>query len=133
MRKRNRKSIRWTATTLLAVLSLMAAATCTIPAYAQQADAPTPTPVPKTDIPPAVANDGASTPDNATAITDPESMLPHFKNTRYWLSGQANFIFQTHPDFHADYSGPHSLSPRYEKDTSRLMTLYNGVRPQNSF
>ena len=43
MGKRNRKSTRWTAGTLLAVLSLMAAATCAIPAYAQQPDAPTPT------------------------------------------------------------------------------------------
>src|SRR5260370_18760220 len=108
----------------------MAAATCIIPAYAQQPDPPppTPTPVPETDTPPAVADDPAIAPDNATAITDPESMLPHFKDTRFWLSGQANFIFQTHPDFHADYSGPNSLSPRYEKATSRVITLYTGVR-----
>ena len=59
-------------------------------------------------------------------------MLPHFKSTRFWLSGQANFIFQVHPDFHADYSGPHSLSPRYEKATSRVLTLYTGVRLDNS-
>jgi hypothetical protein len=66
--------------------------------------------------------------------TDPgtETMLPHFKNTRFWLSGQMNFIFQTHPDFHADYSGPHSLSPDYEKGTSRVLTLYTGVRLNNS-
>src|ERR1700676_3451527 len=136
--KRNRKSIRWTATTLLAVISLMAAATCIIPACAQQPDAPTPTPVPvpvpvpKTDTPPASADDAAKAPDNPPATADPESMLPHFKNTRFWLSGQINFIFQTHPDFHADYSGPNSLSPRYEKATSRVMTLYTGVRLNNS-
>jgi high affinity Mn2+ porin len=69
---------------------------------------------------------------SSDAIADPESMLPHFKSTRFWLSGQANFIFQTHPDFHADYSGPHSLSPNYEKATSRVMTLYTGVRLNNS-
>jgi high affinity Mn2+ porin len=67
-----------------------------------------------------------------SAIADPESMLPHFSSTRFWLSGQANFIFQTHPDFHADYSGPHSLGARYEKATSRVMTLYTGVRLNNS-
>jgi len=134
MRKRNRKSIRWTATTLLAVLSLMAATTCSIPAYAQQPEAPTPTPIPipKTDTPPASADVPASEPDNAAAIADPESMLRHFKDTRFWLSGQINFIFQTHPDFHSDYSGPNSLSPRYEKATSRVMTLYTGVRLNNS-
>ena len=59
-------------------------------------------------------------------------MFPHFKSTRFWLSGQANFIFQTHPEFHADYSGPHSLSPDYSKATSRVLTLYTGVRINNS-
>src|SRR3981189_3520445 len=128
MLKRNHKAIRWTAGTLLAVLSLIAAATCTMPAYAQQPDAPAPTPPPKNDTPPTVADDPAS----ASAVADPESTLPHFKNTRFWLSGQINFIFQTHPDFHADYSGPNSLSPHYEKATSRVMTLYTGVRLNDS-
>ena len=66
-------------------------------------------------------------PDEAT-----EAMFPHFKDSRFWLSGQANFIFQTHPPFHADYSGTNSLSPNYEKATSRVMTLYTGVRLNNS-
>src|ERR1019366_2434497 len=61
-----------------------------------------------------------------------EAMFPHFKDSRFWLSGQANFIFQAHPGFHADYSGPHSLSPHYDKATSRVMTLYTGVRLNNS-
>jgi hypothetical protein len=61
-----------------------------------------------------------------------EAMLPHFKNSHFWLSGQANFIFQTHPDFPALHSGPHSLSGRYEKATSRVLTLYTGYRPTNS-
>jgi len=61
-----------------------------------------------------------------------ESMFPHFKDTRFWLSGQANFIFQTHPPFHADYSGTNSLDPNYEKATSRVLTLYMGARVSNS-
>ncbi len=60
------------------------------------------------------------------------SMVPHFQSTRFWLSGQANFVSQAHPDFPALYSGPHSLSPRYEKATSRLLTLYTGFRLNNS-
>ncbi|MGD0824376.1 MAG: carbohydrate porin [Terriglobales bacterium] len=76
------------------------------------------------------ANDPSGPPSDAGA--DPETMFPHFKSTRFWLSGQANFIFQTHPDFHADYSGAHSLSPDYEKATSRVLTLYTGVRINNS-
>jgi high affinity Mn2+ porin len=73
----------------------------------------------------------ASTPDPPPE-EDPEAMFPHFKDTRFWLSGQANFIFQTHPPFHADYGGKNSLSPNYEKATSRVMTLYTGVRLNNS-
>jgi hypothetical protein len=76
----------------------------------------------------APTDESVSPPANA----DPEAMLPHFKDTRFWLSGQTNFIFQTHPDFHAAYSGPNSLSPHYEKATSRVMTLYTGVRLNNS-
>ncbi|HTS34750.1 MAG TPA: carbohydrate porin [Candidatus Solibacter sp.] len=66
------------------------------------------------------------------SVDSSESMFPHFKDTRFWLSGQANFIFQTHPEFPAAYSGPHSLGPHYEKATSRVMTLYTGVRLNNS-
>src|SRR5215469_2692262 len=61
-----------------------------------------------------------------------EAMFPHFRTSRYWLSGQANFIFQTHPPFHAPYSGKNSLSPNYEKATSRVLTLYTGIRLNNS-
>ncbi len=68
----------------------------------------------------------------AMPIQIPNRCCQHFKDTRFWLSGQANFIFQTHPDFHADYSGKNSLSPDYEKATSRVMTLYSGVRLNNS-
>ena len=91
------------------------------PAFAQQPDAPSSaeaTPDAKTADPPADAG--------------PETMFPHFRDTRFWLSGQANFIFQAHPGFHADYSGRNSLSQHYEKATSRVMTLYTGVRLDNS-
>ena len=66
------------------------------------------------------------------STNDPESMLPHFSNTHFWLSGQANFIFQTHPPFHASYSGKNSLDPNYEKATSRVLTFYTGVRLNDS-
>jgi len=62
----------------------------------------------------------------------PESMFSHFRNTRFWLSGQANFIFQTHPPFHAPYSGKNSLDAHYEKATSRVLTLYTGMRLNES-
>jgi len=59
-------------------------------------------------------------------------MFPHPTNPRYWISGQADFIFQTHPPFHAPYSGRNSLDPNYEKATSRVVTFYTGVRINDS-
>jgi high affinity Mn2+ porin len=95
-----------------------------LPSMAQQSDA-------SSSASPADAAAAASTPDLPPEDAT-EAMFPHFKDTRFWLSGQANFIFQTHPPFHADYTGTHSLSPNYEKATSRVMTLYTGVRINNS-
>lgn len=81
-------------------------------------------------------------PKNPTPTSDetqPESaddpmptMFPHLESDRVWLSGQANFIFQTHPPFHAAYSGKNSLNPNYEKATSRVLTLYTGLRLNDS-
>jgi high affinity Mn2+ porin len=96
-------------------------------------------------IGPALAQQPNSTSaDQQTSVSNPdprnaddsdsstESMFPHPKDTRFWLAGQANFIFQAHPPFHALYSGKNSLSPHYEKATSRVMTLYTGIRVNNS-
>jgi high affinity Mn2+ porin len=110
---------------LLLVLATLGAADL---ARGQQPDAPS------------AAKPDAALPGNAAGLPitdDPsadstEAMFPHFKDSRFWLSGQANFIFQTHPPFYAAYSGAHSLSPNYEKATSRVMTLYTGVRLDNS-
>src|SRR5579859_69063 len=71
-------------------------------------------------------------PSSATPDDSVETMSPHFRDTRFWLSGQTNFIFESHPGFHAAYSGPHSLSTHYEKATSRVLTLYTGVRLNDS-
>ena len=62
-----------------------------------------------------------------TDLTDPESIFPHSKSERFWLSGQVNFIFQAHAEFPAKYSGANSLNSHYEKATSRVTTLYTGV------
>jgi high affinity Mn2+ porin len=63
---------------------------------------------------------------------DPESLFSHFRSPRVWISGQINTIFQTHPEFFARYSGKNSLSAQYEKATSRLLTLYTGLRLNDS-
>ena len=60
--------------------------------------------------------------------SDPSvTLFPHSETSRYWVSGQANFIFQAHPDFPAAYSGPNSLHSFGEHALSRLLTLYLGV------
>jgi high affinity Mn2+ porin len=56
------------------------------------------------------------------------AMFPHFKNDRIWLSGQANFISQWHPAFHSPYQGKNSLPPEAQDATSRVLTLFTGLR-----
>jgi high affinity Mn2+ porin len=83
---------------------------------------------PNTSAPPSDPSDPP-----ASASDQPvEAMFPHLKDMRFWISGQANFIFQTHPPFHAAYTGKNSLGPNYEKATSRVLTLYTGVRLNDS-
>ena len=75
----------------------------------------------------------ATAPDTDPPVnTAPETIFPHLKDDRFWVSGQANFIFQADPAFFAKYSGPHSLGPNYEKATSRVLTFYTGVRLNDS-
>jgi hypothetical protein len=50
---------------------------------------------------------------------------------RFWVSAQANFIRQQHPEFYAKYSGPNSFLPAAEHATSRVETLYTGFRITN--
>jgi high affinity Mn2+ porin len=71
-----------------------------------------------------------STPDaSAAGADDPvPTMLPHWEGDRLWLSGQANFISQWHPEFHSPYQGPHSLPPEAQDATSRVLTLYTGLK-----
>src|SRR5581483_3937050 len=69
---------------------------------------------------------------NSDTSGDPESMFPHLSDTRFWLSGQANVIAQAHPAFHSPYQAKNSLDPSFETATSRLLTLYTGVRVNDS-
>jgi high affinity Mn2+ porin len=64
-----------------------------------------------------------------SADSDPLPVLvPHPETDRLWLSGQANFISQWHPAFHSPYSGRNSLSPEAQDATSRVLTLFTGLR-----
>ena len=52
----------------------------------------------------------------------------HSDSSPFWISGQANVIFQAHPAFHTAYSGTNSLSNAGEYKASLLGTLFLGVQ-----
>src|SRR5882672_10529412 len=71
--------------------------------------------------------------DDSTPATDPvPTMFPHPESDRWWISGQANFISQWHPAFHSPYQGPRSLPPQAQDATSRVLTLFTGLRLTNT-
>ncbi len=51
-------------------------------------------------------------------------MAPHSEGGRYWVSGQANSIFQMHGHFHSPYEGANSLRDIFEYKASEVGTLY---------
>jgi hypothetical protein len=63
------------------------------------------------------------------------TMAPHSENSRYWISGQANSIFQMHGHFHSPYEGPNSLRDIFEYKASEVGTLYLGyqLRPNSRY
>lgn len=58
----------------------------------------------------------------------PATVFHHAEASRYWLSGQANLVFQWHPRFRAAYSGRNSLRPDPESGLYRVLTLYTGLQ-----
>jgi hypothetical protein len=60
------------------------------------------------------------------------SMFPHPDNSRWWISGQANIIFQGRPAFHSAYQGPNSFRNSAEYKTSLLGTVYTALRASHS-
>ena len=60
------------------------------------------------------------------------TMFPHPEGRRYWLSGQANIIFQGRLPFHSPYEGPNSFRNSAEYKTSMVGTLYTALRPTSS-
>ena len=57
-----------------------------------------------------------------------DTVFQHSETLPWWLSGQGNFIFQWHPSFHADYSGPNSFEHASEQAASEVVTLYGGLQ-----
>lgn len=81
------------------------------------------------------ADNSQTTETNSPAILPEDSlstMIPHAEWDHWWLSGQANFISQWHPNFHSPYQGANSLTPEAQDATSRVLTLFTGWKPSNS-
>ena len=55
-------------------------------------------------------------------------MAPHPESARYWVSGQANSIFQMHGHFRSPYQGANSLRETFEAKASEVATLYLGYQ-----
>jgi len=66
---------------------------------------------------------------DSTADADPvPAMFSHPESDRWWISGQANWISQWHPSFRSPYQGVNSLPPQAQDATSRVLTLFTGLR-----
>ena len=73
-----------------------------------------------------------TTANGAPADDPPLTMFPHPEGSRYWISGQANIIFQGRLPFHSPYEGPNSFRNSAEYKTSLVGTLYTALRPTKS-
>lgn len=54
----------------------------------------------------------------------PDTFFEHSSTAKWWVSGQANFIFQANGSFYAQYSGPNSFRNQPDQALSRVLTLY---------
>jgi high affinity Mn2+ porin len=77
--------------------------------------------------PPAQANAPEAPPEKPSV-----TVFPHPEDARYWVSGQANIIFQGRLPFHSLYEGPNSFRNSAEYKTSLLGTLYTALRRSHS-
>ncbi|MGA2050788.1 MAG: porin, partial [Terracidiphilus sp.] len=60
------------------------------------------------------------------------TMAPHPEGNSWWLSGQANIIFQGRLPFHSAYQGVNSFRNSAEYKTSMVGTFYTAWRPTHS-
>ena len=60
------------------------------------------------------------------------AMAQHGEDSRWWLSGQANIIFQGRTPFHSPYQGPNSFRNSAEYRTSMVGTVYTALRLNRS-
>jgi len=68
--------------------------------------------------------ESTAAPPEAESLT----MFPHSDTAPYWISGQANGIFQSHGHFRSPYEGTNSLLDIFEYKASEVATLYLGYQ-----
>jgi len=90
-----------------------------------QAQIPSPDKAAGTDVP-------GQKPAEKQAADPVVTMFPHPEGRRFWISGQANIIFQGRLPFHSPYEGVNSFRSSAEYKTSMVGTLYTAVRPTTS-
>jgi high affinity Mn2+ porin len=73
-------------------------------------------------------NSPPATPDSPTPQTpqQQDTFFEHSQTSKWWISGQANFIFQANGSFYAQYSGRNSFKNTPEHALSRVLTLFLG-------
>lgn len=74
----------------------------------------------------------AADPTTSAATAAADTTIFNHPAGRFWLSGQINFISQANPSFPAAFSGPNSFGPKGQIATSRVLTLYTGLKLNNS-
>lgn len=80
------------------------------------------------DGPAAAAKPTSAGNDKGSVVT----MAPHAEDSVYWISGQANIIFQGRLPFHSTYEGANSFRNSAEYKTSLVGTLFTAIRPHRS-
>jgi len=70
------------------------------------------------------AQEAESAADTQEAGAPLDTFFKHSDKTKWWISGQANFIAQAHGTFYSAYSGTNSFTAPTEHAVSRVMTLY---------
>jgi high affinity Mn2+ porin len=70
----------------------------------------------------------AVAPSGDSSQPNPNYLFDHSQTSRFWISGQANFIYQYHPSFASPYSGPNSFSGAAEGEMSHVYTLFTGFQ-----
>ena len=100
---------------------VLACAASVAPAWCQSAPPDNPlTQSPPAQSPTPSADDSSS--------DDSGTFFPHSETSRYWISGQANVVFQWHPEFNSPYQGFNSMTPEAQSATTRVLTLYTALQ-----